>query len=271
MGSLSDYSENVVVEHIIGENAYTSVATVYLALSSTDPLDTGAGITEPVGNNYSRTAITFGAASTRRVTQSGDVTFGQASGSWGAALAYWAIYDASTSGNMLAHGALGTSKSVVNGNTPTVPSTDVWIEITASTGLSDYAANGFLDRMFRNQAFTVSATYLALTTAPVSDSNTGSTITEPSGGSYARLLINEPSGGAPQWTSAGTGNATSNNEAWSLAAATASWTTVVAAAICDASSAGNLLMYDNGITDQAVGDGDTCRFPTGDFDFAQST
>jgi hypothetical protein len=221
-------------------------------------------------NAYARTAISFSAAATRRITQTGTVTFPTATGSWGT-VTHWAVTDNAShgAGNLLAHGSLGASKVVVSGNTPSVATTEVYVEITASTGLSDFVADGFLDRMFRNQAFTIAANYLALTTATIADANTGSTITEVSGGSYARVLINAPSGGAPQWT-AESGGASQNNEAWSFAAATASWGTVTSACICDASSAGNLLMYDNGTADQAVGDGDTVQFATGDFDFSQT-
>ena len=153
MGTLSDFAENAVVKHLTREAAYSPAATVYLALCTADPTDaaTGASMSEVAdSNNYSRTAITFGAASSRRVTQSGTVTFAQASGSWGT-VTHWAVVTSGTygAGDVLASGALAVEKSVVNGNTPSVASGEVWVEITASTGLSNYAANGLLDRMFQ--------------------------------------------------------------------------------------------------------------------------
>jgi hypothetical protein len=221
-------------------------------------------------NNYSRTAITLGAASSRRVTQSGTVTFPQASGSWGT-VTHWAIATSGThgAGDVLASGVLAVQKSVVNGNTPSVASGEVWVEITASTGLSTYAANGLLDRMFRNQAFTISANYLALATVTLSDATTGSTATEPSGNNYSRLEINASGGAQPSWEAA-SNNTVQNANAWVMPTPSGAWGTVVAAFIADASTAGNVLMYDNGITDQAVASGDVVQYATGAMDFSQT-
>lgn len=277
MGSLTDYGESALVQHITQEAAYSPAATVYVALATADPTDaaTGASMNEVANSGaYARPAITFGAAASRRVTQSGAVNFTQATGSWGT-VTHWAIVDSAThgAGNVLAHGAFGASKSIVSGNTPSIATTEIYVEITASTGLSNYAADGFLDRMFRNQAFTVSANWLGLTTATIADSDTGGTITEvANAAAYARLQVNATAGSDPKWT-AESGGAVANNAAWSLAAATGSWGTVTSAFIADASthSGGNLLMYDNAnVVDQAVGDGDTVQFPTGDFDFSQT-
>ncbi len=277
MGSLTDFGESTLVKHIIQEAAYTPVATVYLALATADPTDaaTGASMNEVANANaYARTAITFGAAATRRVTQSGVVTFPTATGSWGT-ITHFAITDNAThgAGNVLAHGSLGASKAVISGNTPSVASGQVYVEITASTGLSNFAANGFLDRMFRNQAFSITVNALGLTTATIADSDTGATITEVANSNgYARVAINAPLGGAPQWQ-AESGGAAQNNEAWSFAAATGSWGTITSAFIATSAThgAGEILIYDNAnVVDQAVGDSDTVQFLTGDFDFSQT-
>jgi hypothetical protein len=248
MGSLTDYAENALLKHIATETAYSPAATVYLALCTADPTDaaTGASMNEVANsNNYARTAITFGAAATRRVTQSGTVTFPTASGSWGT-VSHWAVVTVNTygSGNVLAHGAFAVAKSVVNGNTPSVASAEVYVEITASTGLTNYTANGFLDRMFRNQAFTVSSTYAALVTATPTDASTGSSITEPANG-YARKQINTTGGASPAW-SAVTGTAPTtltNNQAVTFATPTGSWGTVTHWVLCDALTTGNALAY----------------------------
>lgn len=271
MGSLSNYAENALVNHICRNSAYTPAATLYLALATADPTDaaTGASMNEVANTgNYARTAITFGAAASRRVTQSGAVTFPQASGAWGT-VTHWAIVDSAThgAGNVLASGAFGTSRSPVAGNTPSVASGEVYVEITASTGLSNYAANSFLDRMFRNQAFTVSANYIGLATATLSDSTT--TPTEPSGNAYARTVINANGGGSPAWGTV-SGGAVSNGADVTLPTPTGSWGTIVAAFVADAVSAGNVLFYDNALVDQAVAASDTVRFLTGDIDLSQT-
>lgn len=265
MGSLTDYAENALLKHISTEAAYTPAATVYLALCTADPTDaaTGASMNEVANSgSYARTAITFGAASSRRVTQNADVDFPTASGSWGD-VSHWAVVTSNTygSGNVLAHGAFAVTKSIVSGNTPSVASGEVYIEITASTGLTNYAANGFLDRMFRNQAFTVSANHVALVTATPSDSSTGSTITEPSGNNYARKQINTAGGASPAWNAVtGTSPTTlTNNQAATFAAPSGSWGEVTDWVLCDAATLGNALAYAALDTPQTPTTGDTVQ------------
>lgn len=272
MGSLTNFGENALVGHLCG-SSYTPAATLYLALCTADPTDaaTGASMNEVANSgSYARTAIAFGAAASRRVTQSGAVNFAAATGSWGT-VTHWAIVDSAThgAGNALAYGALGASKSVVSGNTPSVPSGDVYVEISASAGgrgWTDFLANELLDHMFRNATYTQPATYLGLTTTTSSDSAAG---TEASGGSYARVLINKAGGASPAWATVSAG-ATSLNQQTDFSVATGSWGTIVSSAIYDASTAGNMLMYDNNTTDQAVGDGDTWRYAAGEWDVSLS-
>lgn len=261
MGSISDFLENELLDHVFNA-AYTPAATVYLALHTADPTDDGSGA-EADYTSYARAAITFGAASSRRVTQSATVTFPASTGGSNT-ITHWSVWDASSSGNPLAHGAFAASKVIVSGNTPSVASGEVYVEYNAGE-ISDYLANALLDFALRNQAFSSPATYVGLVTATVSDSNTGSTITEVSGGSYARVQVNVNGGASPTWDLAASG-VVDNTHDVALAEATASWGTVVAVVICDASTNGNLLFYDNALTDQAVGIGDTVTFPAGDID-----
>jgi len=274
MGSLTNFAENAMVNHVSTSIAYTPAATVYLAFATADPGEaaTGASMSEVANaNGYARTAITFGAAAARRVTQSGAVTFPEATGGWGT-VTHWAVVTSATygAGDCLAYGALNASFTVVAGNIRTVPTANVYVEITASTGPSNYVANGFLDRMFRNQVFTVSANWVGLTTATVVDSNTGSTITEVSGGSYARVEINEAGGASPSWTTI-SGGATQNEEDVVFPDPTGSWGTITSMVICDASTLGNLLWYGNDVVDQLVGVETTAiLFAVGDLDVSQS-
>lgn len=267
MGSLTDYAELELLDHIFNA-AYSPATTIYLALATADPTDaaTGASFNEVAdANGYARTAITFGAAASRVITQNAQVTFAQASGSWGT-VTHWAVVDNAThgAGNVLAHGALATSKAVVSGNTPSVANGEV--NVTFSAGeISDYAANNLLDLMFRNQAFSAPSTYIALCTATVADDDTGSTITEPSGNGYAREQVNVNGGASPTWDLAAAG-LVDNTHAIAFTTATGSWGTIVAVAIVDALTLGNLLAYDNDMGDQAVTTDDTAQFAIGDLD-----
>lgn len=264
MGKLSTFLANELLDHIFNA-AYTPPATVYLGLSTADPLDDGSGLAEPSGNGYARKAITLGAAASRQVAQSGAVNFDQATGSWGT-ISHWALFDAVSGGNMLAHGALNTSKQVVSGNTPSVASGEVTVSISAGE-FSNYLANAILDFALRNQAFSAPDTYVALCTANVADSDTGSTITEPSGGAYAREQVNPNGGAAPAWALAAA-RALSNGADIDFTDPTASWGLITAIAILDAATAGNLLVYENDVTDQTPDSPDTVQIPSGDLDVA---
>ena len=259
MGSISDFLENELLDHVMGVGAYTPPATVYLGLSTADPLDDASGLEEVSGGSYARESIAFNAAASRKVENTAQITFTQATGSWGT-ITHWALFDALSGGNMMAHGSLAVSKSVVSGNTPSVAANQVDVEFSAGA-IANYLALKLLDRAFRNQAYTPPTIYIALTTASIGDSDTGSTITEHSGDGYARDAHSA-------WSAAAAG-ATDNTGAIEFANPTGSWGTITYAAILDASTTGNLLFYAD-IADQTPDDGDTVQFPDGDLDVSLS-
>jgi hypothetical protein len=266
MGSISDFAENNLLDHALNGITYTPPATVYLGLSTADPLDTGAGLAEPVGGGYARKAITFGTAAARAITQSALVQFDEVTAPWGL-ISHWALFDALSAGNMLAHGALALAKNVVAGNNPSVDAGEVVVSFNAG-GFSDYAAVNLLDFMFRNQAFASPATYIALCTAEVTDADTGSTITEPGNG-YARAVVNPNGGASPAWALAAAG-LVDNLAVVNFNTPTGAWGTLTAMAIVDAATLGNLLFYDTGIGEVAPASGDVVRIPVGGCDVSLS-
>jgi hypothetical protein len=114
MAAMSNYLENALINATLRNTTYTSPATVYAALFTSDPTDAGSG-TEVSGGSYSRKAIAFGAPSDGASVNSGSVEFDQATGNWGT-ITHFAIFDASSSGNMLYHGALTSSKTIETGD-----------------------------------------------------------------------------------------------------------------------------------------------------------
>ena len=114
MAAMSNYLENALINATLRNTSYTSPSTVYAALFTSDPTDAGTG-TEVSGGSYARQAITFGAPSNGVASNSGAVEFPQATGNWGT-VTHFAIYDALTSGNMLYHGALTSSKTIETGD-----------------------------------------------------------------------------------------------------------------------------------------------------------
>src|SRR4030043_1969614 len=113
MGGFSNYWENKILDHIFGKGSYTP-PTMYVGLSTADPADEGAGWAEPSGNSYARvqtSASDWNTASKGYMDNAGDITFDQATGSWGT-ITHFALFDAATAGNMLAHGTLSQPKAI---------------------------------------------------------------------------------------------------------------------------------------------------------------
>jgi len=118
MGSFSDYWENEILDHIFGKGSYTP-PTIYVGLSTADPLDNGSGLAEPTGNGYARvqtTAADWNTAAGGALDNVNDITFPQATGSWGT-ITHFALFDTASGGNILAHGALSASKTIGSGDT----------------------------------------------------------------------------------------------------------------------------------------------------------
>jgi len=118
MGSFSDYWENEILDHIFGKGSYTP-PTIYVALSTADPTDDGSGLSEPSGNGYARGQTSpsdWNAASGGALDNANEIAFNEATGSWGT-ITHFALMDAVSGGNMLAHGALSQSKTIGSGDT----------------------------------------------------------------------------------------------------------------------------------------------------------
>lgn len=115
-GSFSDFLELELLDHVFGNAAYSAPATLYVALYTATPSDSGGG-TEVSGNAYARVAVTnnatnFPAASGGSKANGTAITFPQATPSGWGVVTQFGIFDASTSGNLLAWGDLTASKTV---------------------------------------------------------------------------------------------------------------------------------------------------------------
>ena len=258
MGSLTDTLENEVLDHILKTGAYTPPATVYLGLSTADPLDTGAGWADPTYTGYARKAISFGAAASRRITQDADVTFDQCTAG-SSTVSHWGLWSAVSGGVLLAHGAFAVAKSIVAGNTPKVVSGEIYVELTAVSGKGVYTAYAHLILNWLFDAGTLAQPTnvdLSLHTTVCADGGPG---TEVTGGSYARKTCNvwdAAAGGASEYTAQ-----------QDFPTATAAWGTVVAMSAYDDTEP---MLYTNDPTDQAVGIGDIARVEAGGFDVTLS-
>ena len=122
--SFSDTLENEILDHVFGIGAYTAPTTLWIGLSTADPGDDAATLAEPTGNGYARVGVdnsgtTWTTAAGGVVPNGAEITFPEASGSWGT-ISHVAIWTNATSDGaavLFATGALGTSKAVGVGDT----------------------------------------------------------------------------------------------------------------------------------------------------------
>lgn len=114
MSAASDYTENLALTWLLTTSSATRPTAWYLGLFTSATSDAGGG-TEVSGGSYARQSVAF-TVSTSTASNSATITFPTASASWGT-ITHVAVYDASTSGNQLFHGAVTTSKTIDSGDT----------------------------------------------------------------------------------------------------------------------------------------------------------
>lgn len=130
MSAFTDYTENKLIDWLFRGQAFTPPATMYVALFTANPTDTGGG-TEVSGGSYARVAVTSALANwagtqsagstvassgtNGTTSNNGTVTFPAPTANWGVITGF-GIFDAASSGNLLIYGALTISKTVNNGD-----------------------------------------------------------------------------------------------------------------------------------------------------------
>jgi hypothetical protein len=118
--SATNYLELKLLDLVLGEIAFTSPATVYLALHTADPTEVG-NVAEVSGNAYARVAVTnnatnFPAASGGSKSLNVDQTFPTPTPAGWGVVTHFSIWDASSAGNCLIYGALTASKTINAGD-----------------------------------------------------------------------------------------------------------------------------------------------------------
>ena len=126
--SATNFLEDNFLQSSLNGNTYTGSATVYVALYSSAPGESGSG-TELSGSNYSRQLTTFTVNTGNGVaTNTGNVVFGNASGDWATAVAY-GIVDASSAGNILYSGNLAPTLALKAGYNLTFPTGNITVSV----------------------------------------------------------------------------------------------------------------------------------------------
>ena len=116
MAGFTNYTENLVLNWVFTSNSATRPTSWYVALYTVAPGESGGG-TECSGTSYARQSATFTVTGTAPTTASNSaaIEFPTAGGSWGTIVAA-GIFDASSSGNLLAFADLTTSKTIDTGD-----------------------------------------------------------------------------------------------------------------------------------------------------------
>jgi hypothetical protein len=132
MSSFTDYTENLVLTWLFTGSSATRPTAWYVGLFTAAPSDTGGG-TEVTGNAYARVVtgtMSISGTSPTNCTNAAAIEFAAASGgNWGT-ITHVAIFDASTSGNMLGWAALTTSRTINDGDILRIPAGDLDITLT---------------------------------------------------------------------------------------------------------------------------------------------
>ena len=112
--AMTNYLETKLLQFVLNNNAgsLSAVSTIYLALFTANPTETGSLSNEvsTSGTGYARQSVAF-TTSNNASSNTSNIEFSAAQSSWGT-VTHIGIMDASTSGNMLFHGALTVSKTI---------------------------------------------------------------------------------------------------------------------------------------------------------------
>lgn len=137
--SFANYLEHKVLDYVFGASSFTPSGTLWVGLSTTTPTEAGANFTEPGATGaYARVSVVNDKnnwSTASQVSTSGQVynktaiSFAQATQGWGT-VTHLGIFDASGTGaNMLLVNQLTVQKTVDSGDTLTVPSGAIVINI----------------------------------------------------------------------------------------------------------------------------------------------
>lgn len=125
MGRLADTVANNELNVRFGGAAVIAPVAYAVALSTTQPTNTGGNVTEPIGGGYARTlvarnATNFPAASARSISNGVAITFPAPTTAWGL-IEWFALYD-SVSGVFQGWGRFADSTDVkAGGSAPVIP------------------------------------------------------------------------------------------------------------------------------------------------------
>ena len=119
MCSFSNHWENSIINHIFGKSSY-SCPEIYIGLLTHEPNEDGTSVSEPECSGYARVltnASSWDDAFEGSIENINNITFGIACENWGK-ITHFALFDAASSGNVLAYGRLSPSININSGDIP---------------------------------------------------------------------------------------------------------------------------------------------------------
>lgn len=248
----SNYLANQLLDHTVNSDALTSPTTVYIGLleSLSDDGDTYVEIS---AGSYARQSVAWDAPVDGLSANTSTITFPTPTTDWGT-VTHAAIFDAVSGGNPLFYDTFAFPISIFTGQIVRVSAGQMTTELKsfALHGAATTFRNNLINHVLRNSTLTATDGYAALLTA-LSDG--GDTVTEVTGGAYARIALSFP------LALAGT---LANDTTVSFPEATSAYPAdVLYVGVYDASTVGNL-MYWKKIAAQTVEEGQVFKIPAGE-------
>ena len=125
--SFTNFLETEILDHVFAGAAYTAPGTKYLGLFTAISDGEAGSVTELSGSAYARQSVAF-TTSGNTTSNNAAVEFPTATGSWGT-VTHVGVYDASSSGNLMAYATLSSSKAIATGDVFRVPTGDLDITL----------------------------------------------------------------------------------------------------------------------------------------------
>ena len=125
--SFSNYLETEILDHVFAGAAYTAPSTKYLALFTAVADGEAGSVTEVTGGGYARQTVAF-TTSGNTTSNNAAVEYPTATANYGT-VTHVGVYDALTSGNLMAYAALSSNKTIETGDVFRVPSGDLDITL----------------------------------------------------------------------------------------------------------------------------------------------
>ena len=122
--SFTNFLETEILDHVFGGNAYSAPGTLYVGLFTAAPDDTGGGTeVSTSGTGYARQSAAF-TVTGNTASNSASIEYPTATASYGT-VTHVGIFDAASSGNLMAYASLTASKAIDTGDVFRIPTGDL--------------------------------------------------------------------------------------------------------------------------------------------------